>query len=135
MRKVLLLILVGIIVAATAGWLMWNKPHETVDNKKGLQITAEELCSAYLKDEQKANSIYLNQVIEVTGTIAEISKNQDGNDVILLESSDPLSGVQCTMRETYGAYHAGEPIVVKGFCTGFTAVVLLGDCIKVTTEM
>jgi len=130
MKKVLLLLFAGIIVAATAGWLMWNKPHETVDDKKGIQITAEELSSAFLNDEQKANSIYLNQVIEVSGTIAEISKNQDGKDVILLECSDPLSGVQCTMRETAGIYYAGETTVIKGFCTGFTTVVLLSDCIK-----
>ncbi|HRO43797.1 MAG TPA: hypothetical protein PL009_13245 [Flavipsychrobacter sp.] len=127
-KKVLLFLLVVGAIAAVLGYVVWNKPHETVDDKKGIQITAEALTNAFLQNELSANATYLNQVIEVSGKVSEISKNQDGKDVLLLESSDPLSGVQCTMREP-GNYEMEKEITIKGFCNGYTTVVLLSDCI------
>ena len=55
-------------------------------------------------------------------------QNQDGKTVLLLQSSDPLSGVQCTLKDE-GNYIVGTELTVKGFCTGYTTVVLLNDCI------
>lgn len=119
----------ALVAVAAAIYVVWNKPHATVDDVKGIRITAEALTDAFEKNEQGANSVYLNKVIEVSGKISEVSKNQDNKDVILLETSDPLSGVQCTMRENGGRYQVGEEIAIKGFCNGYTMVVLLSDCI------
>ena len=129
-KKVLLFVLLGAIafvIAVIA--FVWNRAPETVDDKKAIQVSAESITVAYGGNEQQANAEYLNKVIEVNGKISELSKNQDGKDVVLLESSDPLSGVQCTMRENGGKYIVGNAISIKGFCNGYTTVVLLSDCI------
>jgi len=129
-KKVFLFVFLGALVAAAAAiFVVWNKPHATVDNVKGIRITAEALTMAFEKNEQNANASYLNKVIEVNGKIAEVSKNQDNKDVILLETSDPLSGVQCTMRDSGGRYQTGDEVILKGFCNGYTMVVLLSDCV------
>lgn len=123
--------LLGVILLVAVGAaFMWNKPHESVEGKEGIQLTAEDLTLAFAANEQQANALYLNQVIEVQGTIVEATKNQDGKDVLLLESSDPLSGVQCTIKES-GNFAPGTVVTLKGFCNGYTMVVLLGDCVVV----
>jgi hypothetical protein len=130
-KRGLLLVFLGALIAIVASVaVVWNKPPATVDDEKGLKITAKELCSAFENNEQQANTNYLNKVLTVTGRIAEVTKNQDGQTVVLLESSDPLSGVQCTMKEE-GNFTAGKTATIKGFCNGYTLVVLLAGCVEV----
>lgn len=127
-KTVLIVILVLAVAAIAAVAFVWNKPHETVDNKKGTAVTAEMLANAFIQNEQQANATYLNQVLEVTGTAEEVSTNQDGKTVILLKADDPLSGVQCTMSESQNVKQ-GDQLTIKGFCNGYTTVVLLSDCV------
>jgi hypothetical protein len=129
MKKVLLLLLVVALAVAGIGVYVWNKPHETVEDRKALVIAADSLANAFLSDEQQANQKFLNQVIEVTGTVLEAGKNQDGKPVITLGVADPLSGIQCTMRENNVVAEVGKRMTIKGFCNGYTLVVLLSDCI------
>lgn len=101
-----------------------------MEDIKSDAITADVLAGAFLANEQHGNGKYLNKVLDVTGTIAEVTKNQDGKTVITLGiSSDPLSGIQCTMRDDHIQAEAGKKITIKGFCNGYTLVVLLSDCI------
>ncbi|MBS1589477.1 MAG: hypothetical protein JST52_07685 [Bacteroidetes bacterium] len=120
---------ITIAIGAFVAVFLWNKPHETVDNQQAIQLSADSVVDAFQKNEASANALYLEKVINVHGKIAELDKNQDGNDVILLETGDPMSGVQCTMRDRGGNYKVGNEIAIKGFCHGYTTVVLLSDCI------
>jgi len=130
-KRGLLLVFLGALIAIIASVaVVWNKPPDTVDDQKGMKITATELSNAFEKNEQQANTAYLNKVLTVTGKIAEITKNQDGQTVVLLESSDPLSGVQCTMKEE-GNFIVGNTATIKGFCNGYTHMVLLAGCVAV----
>jgi len=130
MKKVLIVILILIAAGAGAGVYMWNKKPAQVEDIKSETVTADVLAGAFTANETAANSKYLNKVLDVSGTIAEVTKNQDGKTVITLGvSNDPLSGVQCTMREANVAAEAGKAITIKGFCNGYTLTVLLSDCI------
>lgn len=129
MKKVLISLLVIVLAGAGIGVYLWNKPPETVEDKKATAITAELLAKAFIQNEQKANATYLNQVMDVTGTVAEVTKNQDGKTVITLSVSDPLSGIQCTMRDDNIKAEVGKTMTIKGFCNGYTLIVLLSDCI------
>jgi len=122
---VLIILVAGIGVAA----YLWNKAPETVDNKTAVSISAADLSNAFLQDEQAANSRFLNKVLSVTGTVTAVDSNQDGNTVILLAGSGPLSDVQCSMREGNLKVEKGETVTVKGFCHGYTMSVLLSECI------
>lgn len=124
--------LIGALVAVVAGLAVVfsnRKPHPKVEDQQAVTIAAPALYAAFTSNEQSANATYLNKTLEVSGTINEVSKNQDGKTVLLLDAGDPLGGVQCTLREEKGALAAGSKATVKGFCNGFTMVVILNDCI------
>lgn len=128
-RGTLLLILLSILViAGIAGWGYVNKTATKVEDVKAMVISAEVLVGDYMENEMSSNKKYLNQAIEVSGIVAEVSKNQDGKTVVLLQAEDPMSGVQCTFRNDV-TVASGKQVTVKGFCTGYTMVVLLSDCI------
>lgn len=117
-----------LVIAGIALWNYVNKPAPKVEDATALALTAEKLSDDYAKDETASNKKYLGQALEVSGMVVEITKNQDGKMVALLQADDPMSGVQCTFRKEV-SIAAGEQITVKGFCTGYTLVVLLSDCI------
>ena len=130
-KGVILALLGGLVAVAVAIVLVWNKPHKTVDNKDGVSITAEALTKAFEENEQQANTTYLSSILEVEGIISEITRNQDGRTVLLLGVEDPLSGVQCTMKDDDATYEIGQKVTIMGFCNGYTTVVLLNDCVNV----
>src|SRR2546423_461654 len=59
----------------------------------------EERAKAYNANEKDADTKYLNKAIEVSGTISEVDKNQDGGTMVILQTGDPAAGVQCAMRD------------------------------------
>lgn len=129
MKKVLIILLVIVAVGTGVGIYLWNKPHETVEGKDAIAVRSDALAQVFSDDEQQGNAQYLNKVLDVSGTVAEVSQNQDGKTVILLNGADLLSGVQCTMREDKVQATVGQQMTIKGFCNGYTVVVLLSDCI------
>lgn len=129
MKKVIWLVLLLVTVGVTLGIYQYNRAPKKVEDATAEQITADELYSAFAADETSANSKYLNKVLEVSGTVQEVSVNQDGLTVAVLSADDPMSGVQCTMRERGVKLTIGQKVRVKGFCNGYTLTVILSDCI------
>ncbi len=123
-----MIVLAVIAIGGIVGWTYINKPTEKVEDVKAMTTTAEDLNNSFTTNEADANKKYLKKAIEVSGTVAEISKNQDGKTVLLLQSDDPMGGIQCTLRDNEKV-DTGKQVTVKGFCTGYTMVVLLSDCI------
>lgn len=128
MKKLLFLILVLAIAGAGIALYFWNKPHETVEDVTGQKITAQQLSQAFEADELKANRDYLHKVLAVSGTIVDVNTNQDGKTVLLLQGDNSFGGVQCTMKEMLPNFRSGDKVTIKGFCNGYTLVVLLSEC-------
>jgi hypothetical protein len=123
-----------ILVGVGFGAYMWFKPHPKVENAKAIQTTAINLSKEYAADEAAANAKYLSsdksKAIEVVGNVAEVTKNQDGGIMIVLDTGDPMAGVQCTMREKTATSAVGNQVTILGYCTGngITGVTLT-DCV------
>jgi hypothetical protein len=129
-KNILIAISVLVLIGICTGVYMWNKPHKKVEDAKGISITAEALSQEYNKDEKAADTKYLNKAIEVSGTVNETDKNQDGGMMVILQTGDPMAGVQCTMRDKGAAVVKGQQIVIKGFCSGNGITgVSLTDCV------
>jgi tRNA_anti-like len=129
-RNIVIAILLLILIGVGTGIYMWNKPHNKVENAKGIAITADALAKEYNADEKAADAKYLNKAIEVSGTISEIDKNQDGGTMAILQTSDPAAGIQCTMREKGVNLTKGQNVTIKGFCSGNGITgVSLTDCV------
>ena len=128
LKKILLVVAIGAVAGGATGYYLWNKERESNENRKpNLRIDAVVLAQEFAADEAKANEKYLNKIIEVSGTITETEKGQDGHMMIVLGNTD-LS-VQCAMGDTGVNLSKGQTVAVKGSCTGNGLMgVSLSDC-------
>jgi hypothetical protein len=127
-------IIVGLILLLIAGgiaiWFYLNKPNRTVSNEKGIELSASELVSEYQQNEDSANIKYLDKTVQVTGTVSEISKNQDGQSTVLLSSEDPMTGVFCTLKDD-PHLTIGFTVTIKGFCSGMLSDVRIREAVVI----
>ncbi|OJV50442.1 MAG: hypothetical protein BGO31_13835 [Bacteroidetes bacterium 43-16] len=131
MKKIALVLLVIVLLGGAVAYYLFNKKPAQVEDIKSEAITASALVKAFEANEAEANKTYLNKVLDVSGVVQELSQNQDGQMVLVLAADDnPLSGVQCTMREAIAQVKVGDRLTIKGFCNGFVMTVILSDCIK-----
>jgi hypothetical protein len=128
-RTKIILGMIALIFMAGVGYgvYVWNEPPRDVTNEKGIEITAAAIFDSFTKDETKANELYLNKAIQVTGEITDIKKNQAGQVVVYLKSDDPIFGVNCTFKKDPGPLQKSTIITFKGVCTGFLSDVVINQ--------
>ncbi len=129
--KKLALILLVICGLAIAGYLyVFHKPHrDIVGEEASLQLTAGSLVDQYSSDQQLANAEYLDEVLQVSGTVSEV-----GKDYIKL-----AEGVYANLSQAHSAEAVaeGDNISLKGRVVGFDELfkeVRLDNCILVSEE-
>jgi hypothetical protein len=121
--------LIILLVLGSIAVYIFYKPHRSVDNEATITVSADSLMAAYTRDEVSANNVYLDKALIVSGEIAELNTNQAGQTVAILKTGDPISGIACTIKEKPTApLQIGQPVLIKGFCSGFIADVVLRDC-------
>ena len=126
----LLLALLGLGV----GYFMYNKPHQNMDKAKvDVALEASELFTAFETNEAEANEKYLDKIIKVSGTVKEVSTDDEGNISVTLESGSEMFGVVCQMddltKHAKTNFEPGEQITFKGVCTGMLMDVVLVRCV------
>ena len=130
--KIIGIICLLVILAAVAiAYRLYNKPHRSAADETAVSINAAALAAAYEKDEAGSNKRYLGKVLQVAGTVSDVSVNQQHKTVVILTGSD-MSGVQCTLLEEAPGIKKGNTITIKGFCAGFLTDVILDRCIIVS---
>lgn len=127
MKKIILILLVFVAAAGIYAWYVFNKPHRNVADEAAISVTAAQLFAEYEKDEKAANDKYLNKTVAVKGIVSEVKKNQAGKTVLILQSEDPLFGINCTAKEDHVQAVAGTEIIFKGICTGYVSDVIIND--------
>lgn len=129
-RSLALIAVILLAVAALAWWYAWNKPHRDVINESSISISADSLYNEYNSNETEANKQFLDKAISVHGAVQQIISNQQGQQVILLETSDPVAAVSATLKDLPTMQlKKGDHITIKGICSGFSSDVVLRDCI------
>lgn len=124
MKKWIYAGLVIAAAAATAGYLYINKPHRSLSDEDGIAVSADSLFLAFATNEANANTRYLNAVVRVSGVVKTVEQNTEGRVVIVLDSGDPMFGINCTL-EGAGNATVGQRVTVKGICTGYLADVVI----------
>jgi len=132
---VVLFCLVGAVMLLSGLYFKYM-PDKNYDKVKAdYTLQSETLIAEFEKNEAKANQKYMDKVVEVNGTIAEISADQKGATVVALRNTDAFSGVLCTLNEGGGkaiqSYTVGKPIKIRGVCTGMLMDVVLNKCVIV----
>jgi tRNA_anti-like len=123
---VILMILFGL---GSLALYIFFKPHRSIEYEATVTVSADSLMAAYTRDETSANTLYLDKALVVSGEIAELKTNQAGQTVVILKTGDPISGIVCTIKEKPAKpLQIGQQVLIKGFCSGFIADVVLRDC-------
>jgi len=132
MKRIILIVLLFAIIAG--GWYAYSiytgKVKSLTEVKTDASITAPELIAAFEKDSATANKQYLGKVIEVSGNVKSIEK-EEGSATVSLGESGAMSSVRCSMDTTFiqqvASIQEGSKITIKGSCTGFMTDELLGS--------
>jgi hypothetical protein len=133
------LILVFILIIAGVAFYVYYKPHRNVESESpNIVVGSTELFHKYMDNEKLADSLYLNKIIEVTGEVGEIIKDQKGERVMILKEEEDIFGVVCTIDESdfdnktkAASIKVGDIVKVKGICSGFDSDVKLNKCVVV----
>ncbi len=132
--KIILLVIVIIgAIVFYFGMKEYNRAAvDVTEEKADVSIQATELTKLFGEDEAKANSMYLDKVIAVSGTVAAVEKDDKGAFTIMLNGESALSNVSCQLDERHNADGAtvkeGDKITIKGYCTGMLMDVVLIRC-------
>jgi cytochrome c-type biogenesis protein CcmE len=119
MKVLLLAVGIGLIAGLLLLYWIFNKPHRDVAKEMGITLSAQQLYDSFRTNEASANSQYLDKAIELTGTVADVSTNQEGQKVVNFSTNDPLVMINCTFKTDPGNLKAGDSITFKGICTGY----------------
>ena len=102
--------------------------------KADVAISAPDLFAEFSADEATANTSYLDKVIQVEGTVKEVSQSADGLTKVTLESGDDMFGVICQLDQLSEHkrtdFQTGESVTFKGKCTGMLMDVVLVRCVE-----
>lgn len=126
---ILLVILLSILYFTKPFFKLSNKNIENEVTEHNLNAT--DLVNYYANNEAKANLLYTGKIIEITGTIKEISYLNDRNTIILNSNSETF-GVICDInpnqKEKLHQLKQHQKIKVKGICKGFLKDVIFLNC-------
>jgi len=124
-----------IILLLALKWVFRPASKTVQKEKPEFIFEASALVKEFETDEQTANTLYLDKIIEVSGTVDDITEDET---VIIVTLKDPgsISGILCSFDKSTVAsenFEKGEKIDVKGICTGYLMDVVLTKC-AVTDE-
>lgn len=102
-----------------------------VADETGIPVSASVLFNDYVTDEAASNTKYLNKALEVTGIVSDVKKNDAGATYVILQSDDPMFGINCTFKEEPVGIVKGQTITLKGICTAYLDDVIVNQAIQV----
>lgn len=125
-RKKTILLIILIVVAGVA-WYAYSEFSRTNKDlgkvRPDVTVATAAIISEYEANEAVANGKYLGKVVEVTGTVKEVNKDDSGYYTVVLSDTGSLSAVRCSMDTTHQQDAAqlatGSSAIVRGACTGF----------------
>ncbi len=117
-KKIITAILVLALAGAAACYYIWNKPHQDVESAAAVKTTATELYKSFTTDSVTAKKNYDQQVLEVSGMVSAVSKNQQNQTVLLIKTDTDGASVNCTMEGEPAAFSVGSTVTIKGICDG-----------------
>jgi len=129
-KKIFYAILIIVLGIGVYIFYRVSKPRQGLVNvSPAVTITANELYRQYQANEPAADSLFLDKVIEVTGTIADIEAT---DSTLSLELKGGESGgVNCSIAggTRTNSFKSGDAVTLKGRCSGFLMDVTLTDCV------
>jgi len=100
-RVGLILAAIGLVAAALVWEFYVNKPHDDIEKATpAYSMATEEIWNQYNTNRKVADSLYNNKVIELSGSLSRIDKNDSLVSVIFVMAADSMFGdktIACQM--------------------------------------
>ncbi len=117
-KNIVFFILAIIIIAGAIGFYLFNKGPVNVKNAQAVKVDAAILYQAFLKDSVQGRQTYANKILEVTGMVTKVSKNQQNQVIVMLQTNEGGAYINCTMEDEAVSLTENQQAVLKGICTG-----------------
>lgn len=124
LKRIGIVVIIGVIIASGIIFYMFNKPHRDVQAAQtDYNLTTAEIVSQYLKNEDTANNKYLSEegaskIIAITGEVFSITTDQKNQKVIVLKAAKEKAGVSCTFMKSTNVnaekLQKGQTVTIKG---------------------
>jgi uncharacterized protein (DUF1330 family) len=121
-------LLAAVITAVYIGYKKYTAGPDNIQLAKALNVSASVLLDDYTNSEAVANKKYIGKILSVTGEVKEVSRNQEGQTVVILKTTDPMNSINCTMEQQTATLQPGSTITLKGLCTGYMMDVYITRC-------
>ena len=125
MKKQTILLIAVVVVAAISAYVyiqINRKPPDLSEQEAAYTRTAAALIQAFETNEQKALDSFVNQIIEVEGSV----KNTEGTErteIVVLGDDRSQTSIRFSLDSTHpvqtNALREGMSIRIKGICTGY----------------
>ena len=135
-KKTLYSILFVIVLLGMICIYIFLKPEKNLLKlKPDYKLTVIELFNEYSTNEEAANTKFLGKIIQVNGTIREINTEDSIYTIVILETEDVFSGVNCVLSDRYASKRkdisTGSEATIKGECSGMLIDVVLNNCVLI----
>jgi len=134
MKKLGWTLLILVTMAMLLAYYMYYKPVDSLLHTNSVAfLSADSIFKLYEENEQKANELYLDKVITVTGKVQSLMSDTSGVSIALLTSSG-MFGVNCKLEDKEvdeTLFPVGRVVQLKGVCSGYLMDVVLIRCVKV----
>ena len=119
-NTILIIILIVLVAGGLIGYRMYKEQTPDIVNRQPDQsLTASELIAAFDSDTAAASKKYLDQIIEVTGTVRSI----DTSGTIVLGEPGTEASVSCGIdrrhMKDFSLVQTGSRAVLQGVCAGY----------------
>lgn len=116
-KKLFLLFLLLMMLAALTGYYFYNKGPINYKNSDAQKITAVDLYNAY-EDTVTAHKKITGKVLTVAGVISKIELNQQNETILFLKTNTADAFINCNMQLTNITLKVNDSANIKGLCSG-----------------
>lgn len=145
-KLIWLIILLAALGGAWYGYKEFNRTNKDLQKVKAdFILLADDLLKDYETNDSNATKKYNGKIVEVTGYVKKIDKDEQGNYTIVLGDTAVPSSARCSMDSADRKYAAiiteGSSATIRGACTGFNkdemglgSDVILNRCVIIKKE-
>lgn len=139
MKPLYVIISLIVVLAVLAGvgvyWYAFLRPHKNMmKSKPAYTLSSSQLLAEFSSDENAAFEKYAGQVIEVTGKIEDVKRDEKQTAIIL---DDKLFGISvyldssfiATNHKTVDDLNAGQTVTIRGQCDGMLTDVVISRAV------
>lgn len=139
-RMIWTFVLIAAVLAAFYVYKEYNRTNSDLSKlKPDIEIFAVDLIKEFEAGDSAANKKYLDKIIELTGNVNKLEKDDAGDYTIVIGDTLSMSSVRCLSdtnhRSDAAIVKENSTITIRGVCTGFKKNELLGENLGSDVEL